>query len=132
MGILGRRSGGGRRSPATSSPSTRRTGSSSSPPCGIRTGVAVHDAVLDYVAHAAGTYALGGHVLDIGGRDVNGTLRHLFPDAESYTVVDINEHPTVDIVADAATMRLTGRRFDVIVCTEVLEHTPAGAAICET
>jgi SAM-dependent methyltransferase len=81
----------------------------------------VHEAVIEYVEAAVRRYGLdGGAVLDIGGRDVNGTTRGLFPGA-TYTVVDINEAPNVDIVADAADLDLPDR-YDVVVCTEVLEH----------
>lgn len=88
----------------------------------------MHDAVLDYVRHAIDTHGLGGDVLDLGGRDVNGTTRHLFADARRYLVVDQADHPSVDIVADAATLNLPDR-FEVVVCTEVLEHTEAAADI---
>lgn len=81
----------------------------------------MHDAVLDYVSAAVEAHQLAGAVLDLGGRDVNGTPRHLFPDATRYVVVDQAEHPNVDVVADAADLTLD-ELFDVVVCTEVLEH----------
>lgn len=61
-------------------------------------------------------------VLDIGGRDINGTCRPLFPVA-AYICVDPMPGPAVDVVADAATWK-PDRRYDVVVCVEVLEHTP--------
>jgi SAM-dependent methyltransferase len=81
----------------------------------------MHDAVLDYVTNAISDHGLGGDVLDLGGRDVNGTTRDLFPDATSYVTVDIAEHPSVDVVCDAADLDLPDR-FDVVVSTECLEH----------
>lgn len=60
-------------------------------------------------------------VLEVGSRDVNGTVRHLFPNATRYVGVDIAEGPSVDIVCDAAELDL-GETFDVVVSTEVLEH----------
>lgn len=69
-------------------------------------------------------------VLDIGGRDINGTCRPLFPNAE-YVVLDALPGENVDIVANAATW-LPDRHFDVVVCTEVFEHTPDWPAICAT
>jgi SAM-dependent methyltransferase len=68
-------------------------------------------------------------VLDIGGRDVNGTCRALFPHA-SYTVLDALPGPNVDIVANAATWHPDGF-WDLILCTEVFEHTPDWRGICE-
>lgn len=83
----------------------------------------MHDAVLDYVGRQVVHHELDGRdVLDLGGRDVNGTTLVLFPDATLYTVVDREEAPNVDIVADAADLDI-GYEYDVVVCTEVLEHT---------
>ncbi len=59
-------------------------------------------------------------VLDIGGRDVNGTTRALFADGTKTTSVDIREGPCVDVVADVCDVDLG--MFDVVVCTSVLEH----------
>lgn len=70
-------------------------------------------------------------VLDIGGRDINGTTRHLFPAAEVYRVLDIAPGVGVDIVADAATWDPDGE-YDVVTCTEVFEHTPVWRDICQT
>jgi SAM-dependent methyltransferase len=70
-------------------------------------------------------------VLDIGGRDINGSPRDLFPNAAEYTVLDIAASGNVDIVADAATWT-PDREYDVIVCTEVLEHTPDWVSILNT
>ncbi len=69
-------------------------------------------------------------VLDIGGRDINGTVRDLFPRAE-YTALDILPGDGVDIVADAATWT-PDRTFDVVVCCEVFEHTAVWPQICAT
>lgn len=70
-------------------------------------------------------------VLDIGGRNINGTIRDRFSGATEYVVLDIIEDAGVDIVADAATWR-TDARFDAVVCAEVFEHTPVWREICET
>lgn len=59
-------------------------------------------------------------VLDIGGRNVNGSLRGLFPHA-NWTVLDKVASPEVDIIADASCWTPT-RRWDLVLCTEVLEH----------
>lgn len=69
-------------------------------------------------------------VLDIGGRNVNGTTRDLFPGTD-YVVLDRIPAPGVDIACDAADFE-TDRRFDIVLCTEVFEHTPRWAEICST
>lgn len=68
-------------------------------------------------------------VLDIGGRDVNGSCRALFPDAAEYVVLDVRPGSNVDIVADAATW-VPDRAFDLVLCTEVFEHTAVWPEIC--
>lgn len=67
-------------------------------------------------------------VLELGGRDINGTVRQLFDRADRYVSVDICEGPSVDIVADAGDLDL-GERFGIVASTELLEHTPRGADI---
>lgn len=75
-------------------------------------------------------------VLDIGGRDVTGpwggSPRPHFPNAGVYHVLDINEGPDVDIVADAATWEPNGHRYDVVISAECFEHTPQWPAIVRT
>ena len=93
-----------------------------------RSGIPVHPEAFEYVERFATTDALT--VLDIGGRNVNGTVRDLFPNAD-YTAMDIRPGEGVDIVADAATW-MPERQFDLIVCTEVFEHTSDWPAILAT
>lgn len=81
--------------------------------------------VADHVPRDAVT------VLDIGGRNINGTVRSLFPVAHTYVAVDIASGPEVDIVADASTWT-PDREYDVVVCCEVFEHTPVWPGICLT
>lgn len=70
-------------------------------------------------------------VLDIGGRNVNGTPREFFPNA-SYTVLDIRAGENVDIVADAANWDAKGRRWDLVLSTECFEHTSRWPEILAT
>jgi predicted SAM-dependent methyltransferase len=64
-------------------------------------------------------------VCELGSYDVNGSLRDLFP-GWTYVGVDRRSGPGVDVVADAATWDADGRKFDVVLCCEVLEHDPHG------
>jgi len=70
-------------------------------------------------------------VLDLGGRNVNGSIRELFPKATSWTALDIRDGEGVDIVADAADW-VPDRLYDVVVSTELFEHTPVWPEICAT
>lgn len=89
----------------------------------------MHTEALEWVSR----YANGepGAVLDLGGRDINGSVRHLFPAADPYRVMDIRPGDGVDIVADAATWT-PDREYGVVVCTEVFEHTANWPQICAT
>lgn len=87
----------------------------------------MHIEVRDYVAEFATGEPI--NVLDIGGRDVNGTLRDLFPNAD-YTVLDIRPGPNVDIIADAREWDPDGRKWELILCTEVFEHVQGWPKIC--
>jgi hypothetical protein len=89
----------------------------------------VHAEAYAWVAAHATTAAVD--VLDIGGRDINGTPRNLFFGATRYRCLDILDGPGVDIVADAATWR-PDRAYGVVVCCEVFEHTDAWPLICAT
>lgn len=70
-------------------------------------------------------------VLDIGGRNINGGVRDLFPGATRYIAVDIREGAGVDVVADAATW-VPDQEYDVVVSTETFEHTDVWPDICNT
>ena len=85
----------------------------------------MHPAAMAFLTDEVAEHRLAdaARVLDVGGRDVNGTPRHLFPAAD-YVVLDAMPGPDVDIVGDAADPRTTAALglFDVVVCAEVLEH----------
>jgi len=59
-------------------------------------------------------------ILDIGGRNINGSPRDLWPDAP-YTALDHIGGEGVDIVADATTWN-PDRLWDMGLCTEMFEH----------
>lgn len=89
----------------------------------------MHPGAYDYVARAVASLGPFGRVLEVGGRNINGSVRPLF--GADYTALDIAPGPGVDIVADAATWEPTAT-FDAAVCCEVLEHTPDAEAIVAT
>lgn len=70
-------------------------------------------------------------ILEIGSRDVNGSIRSLFQHADRYLGIDIRPGEGVDVVADAAIFQ-SDERFDTCVCMEVLEHTDKQREICRT
>lgn len=71
-------------------------------------------------------------ILDVGGADVNGSVRAQLPNA-TFIGLDIAPAPGVQIVADAADPA-TWRNmelFDIVIATELFEHTEAWPAIIE-
>lgn len=66
-------------------------------------------------------------VVELGSRDVNGQVRHLFA-GQDYTGVDIAPGNNVDVVADGATFGEPAA-YDLGLCLETLEHAPNAAAI---
>jgi SAM-dependent methyltransferase len=88
----------------------------------------VHSEAYDWISRYAMTDPVT--VLDVGGRDINGSPRPLFPAAD-YTVLDVADGFGVDVVADAATWT-PDCEYDVVLCAEVFEHTAVWPAICAT
>jgi len=81
--------------------------------------------VARFVSRVADAQGLGGNVIEVGARNVNGTVRHVFDGrATSYTGVDLVACPGyVDVVADAMAWA-PDELVDGVVCCEVLEHVP--------
>lgn len=65
-------------------------------------------------------------VIEIGSHNINGTLRHIIEGFKPglYIGVDINFGPGVDQIclAEDITKKFGYNRFDVLICTELLEH----------
>lgn len=83
----------------------------------------MHEQALSWVARFRTDEDL--RVLDIGGRDLNGSTRPLFPNANPYHVLDILPGDNVDFVADASKwdFRSAGAGpYDLVVTTETFEH----------
>lgn len=89
----------------------------------------MHNEAFAWVAAHATTDDV--EVLDLGGRNVNGSVRDLFPNATKYVAVDIREGDGVDVVADASTW-VPDQEYDVVVSTETFEHTAVWPEICLT
>jgi SAM-dependent methyltransferase len=77
----------------------------------------MHAAVGEWVARHAPECA--GDVVDVGGRDINGTVRAIFADARSYLSVDPIDGPGVDV---AVPFEEWDGEADTVVCCEVAEH----------
>lgn len=94
----------------------------------------MHESVMhwcrDRIASMERRWQMPMAVLDVGSLDVNGSTRPLVEHlASEYVGIDIREGPGVDIVMDADDLSLRfGERFDLVLCTEMLEHarTPIG------
>jgi SAM-dependent methyltransferase len=80
----------------------------------------MHVEALAYVAVAAHRHGPFSRILDMGGRDVNGSPRPLFAGAD-YVAVDAVGGPGVDVVGDARFYQ-ADVPFDAVLCLEVLEH----------
>jgi SAM-dependent methyltransferase len=67
-----------------------------------------------------------GAVLEIGSRNINGTVRQFFSDAKQYIGIDMESGEGVDIVTDSHNLiyepDLRHKFFDTIICLETLEH----------
>lgn len=65
------------------------------------------------------------NILDIGSRNVNGTLRDVRPEGCGYLGIDLEAGPGVDLVlSDPHQLPLAEQSFDIVVSTSCLEHDP--------
>lgn len=93
----------------------------------------MHTEAFEYCAYAASKIGrdvelYGLDILDVGGRNVNGTVHQLF-DGSIFTTTDIMNDDGVDFVVDFSNNSEVenlnfGEKFDVAISTEVLEHAP--------
>ncbi|GAB4143376.1 MAG: hypothetical protein Tsb009_14450 [Planctomycetaceae bacterium] len=63
-------------------------------------------------------------VLEIGSRNINGSLRELFSNSEKYVGVDVEPGPDVDIVCLGHEYAALPESFDVVCSAEAFEHDP--------
>lgn len=80
----------------------------------------MHNSVMEFVDRSVPENP--GQILEVGSYNENGSVRSLFADAKGYVGVDVRPGPGVDIVAPAAKLPFWAAQFDVVVCTEMLEH----------
>ena len=83
----------------------------------------MHDAVKEFIQELKKKYPqkfLTQSVLEFGSLNINGTPREFFKECD-YTGIDWREGKDVDIVCKAHEYK-PGRRFSVIISTEMLEH----------
>lgn len=89
----------------------------------------MHAEAWQWVKRCVADLGLSGRVLDLGGRQVNyGSIRTLIPH-DHWVGVDLRAGSEVDVVGNAATVEVEPGTWDVVVSTELLEHTPEGAGI---
>lgn len=69
-------------------------------------------------------------IVEIGSRDINGSVRALFPRA-TFTGLDLSPGRGVDIVIDA-TRWIPPEPVDCVICCEVLEHASNWREIIDT
>ncbi len=87
----------------------------------------MHAAARAFVERSLTQIEVPRRILDIGGRDVNGHLRDILPPGADYLCIDTQMGRGVDRLADGATFAYPD--CDLILCTEVAEHTPKAEAI---
>jgi SAM-dependent methyltransferase len=104
----------------------------------------MHTAAWDFVRRVVQSLPPLKRVLEFGSRNVNGTVREIFTDANSalgvYHGLDLVPGKNVWIVADAADWRppvseefpLIQWLYDAVVCCEVFEHAPRFGDICKS
>lgn len=68
-----------------------------------------------------------GRILEIGSKNINGSVRELFFDAKEYSGIDSEPGFNVDLVLDAhdTTKKFKSSSFDIVLCLEMLEHDNA-------
>ena len=66
-------------------------------------------------------------VLEVGSRNVNGSLRELFLESVCYVGIDAEPGPDVDVVCFAHEFTAELESFDVVCSAETFEHDPHAA-----
>lgn len=80
----------------------------------------MHPGANEFISRHATTDAVS--VIDVGSRDINGTCRPLFPNAD-YFGIDLVDGPSVDWSGNALDYEPDGPA-DIVIIAEVFEHCP--------
>lgn len=88
----------------------------------------MHEGAYWFVAGCVDSLPTDGLVVEIGSRNVNGTIRGMFLGRE-YIGIDMAPGLSVDVVATGATYQ-PPHPATVVMCCETLEHTEEAEAIC--
>lgn len=78
----------------------------------------MHPGAFEFISRHATTDEI--EIIEIGSRDINGSIRCHFP-AAIWTGIDLIPGPSVDIVCDACEFSPVNP-VDAVVCCEVFEH----------
>tara|TARA_Y100000310_G_scaffold4442_1_gene5361 strand:- start:747 stop:1247 length:501 start_codon:yes stop_codon:yes gene_type:complete len=81
----------------------------------------MHPAAYGWVLTCLKAHGQPKSVIEIGSRDINGSVRDLFKGAQEYTGLDLLDGPGVDWVGDALRY-LPDFEVECVVSTEVFEH----------
>lgn len=79
----------------------------------------MHPGASEFVGRYSTSEAIS--VIEIGSRDINGTIRSHFPAAQ-WTGLDLYSGPCVDVVGDAIEYT-PASVVDLVICCEVFEHS---------
>jgi len=87
----------------------------------------MHGSVLQFVSNNVSQREVAGRsILEVGSFDVNGTVRPYFTKFHPYEYIGIDQEAGkgVDLVVSASEIvkKFGPYRFDIVVCTEMLEH----------
>lgn len=89
----------------------------------------MHSAARTFVSHVS-HHATQGKAVEFGAYDVNGNVRHEFPDYSFYGI-DLRAGANVDEVIDARDFNGAGS-YDLVLSTEMLEHAPRPREIVDS
>lgn len=81
----------------------------------------MHPSAYEFAATTIGGQHFS-RVVEVGGRDINGSARTLFT-CDQYQSLDLYDGPNVDWVGDAFDY-IPPEPVDLVICMEVLEHEP--------
>jgi len=79
----------------------------------------MQDKVYNFVKEQVLKKEIIGKTLDVGSKNVNGSLRPLFTD---YVGLDMRKGRNVDIIANSHNIPFDDGTFDCVTCVETLEH----------